>query len=86
MLKHIQSLLERFKTLQPPDSAIRKRAAEVIQQECGFTIPFEKITMNKNAIVVGMGEKERTLVFLHQRNILKTLNTELDPHTPFTLK
>jgi hypothetical protein len=51
-MKLLEKYLSKYKTLTPPQATKTKIIAQVIQDECGITIPHTNITMRRGGAII----------------------------------
>jgi hypothetical protein len=76
-LEKLNSFLERFKKITPPDSSVRKEVSKVIK-EIGLDVSIEDISIDRNGVVFVKKEGHiKNKIFIKKEEIKKRANEAL---------
>lgn len=82
----LNTYLEKFKKITPPDKVIREQTSAVVYQVTGITIHKKNITIQKSCAHIKISGNKKTKIFLNKKNILKHLKDELGDKAPLDIR
>lgn len=76
-LEKLNSFLERFKKITPPDSSVRKEVSKTIK-EIGLDVSIENISIDRNGVVfIKTDGYIKSKIFIKKEEIKKRANKTL---------
>ncbi len=76
-MEGIQSFLQRYLNLTPPDGAIRKALAETLKELLNIAVDQRTIKIVGTVAYIEIDTTTKSIFFIHQGNILKRVEEKL---------
>ena len=77
-MKLIDALLEKYKTLKPPNDTVRREICSVLEKRYNISVAYEKIKIKNGVVYIDAHPSIKNTLFINKQSILHSLNrTEL---------
>lgn len=73
-MKLLDSLLEKYKDLRPPNDTVRKEICSLLKETYSIDVPYEKVIIKESTIIINVHPSIKNTVFINKHSILKKLN------------
>lgn len=85
-MKGIGALLERFKKLAPPDDLVRSETVRILQSIAGVEVEKKDVVVKKFVVWVTCDPLTKGEIFMHKRQLLKSLTESFGKKAPVDIR